>query len=42
MRQTNVMDTQRVKLSLIYRFNAAQSKYKGTGAGKETASRMKN
>ena len=42
MRQTNVMDTQRVKLSLIYRFNAAQSKYRGTGAGKETASRMKN
>ena len=40
--QTNMMDTQRVKLSLIYRFNAAQSKYKGTGAGKETASRIKN
>ena len=38
--QTNVFDTRRVTLSLTYRFNSAQSKYKGTGAGKEAASRM--
>ncbi|MGN0188669.1 MAG: outer membrane beta-barrel family protein, partial [Candidatus Cryptobacteroides sp.] len=41
IRQTNKMDTQRVVLSLRYRFNTAQSKYKGTGAGKEAAGRMK-
>ena len=38
--QTNVFDTRKVTLSLTYRFNSAQSKYKGTGAGKEAASRM--
>lgn len=40
MRQTNMMDTQRVKLSVRYRFNAVQSKYKGTGAGSDVRSRM--
>lgn len=39
--QTNLMDTQRIKLSVRYRFNAAQSKYKGTGAGQEVIGRMK-
>ena len=39
--QTNLMDTQRVKLSLRYNFNTAQSKYKGTGAGNDTRDRMK-
>lgn len=39
--QTNKMDTQRVKLSIRYRFNAAQSKYKGTGAGADVKNRMK-
>ena len=38
--QTNIFDNRRVTLSLTYRFNSAQSKYKGTGAGKEAASRM--
>ena len=38
--QTNLMDTQLVKFSLRYRFNAARSKYKGTGAGSDTRSRM--
>ena len=39
--QTNIMDTQRLKLSIRYRFNTAQSKYKGTGAGNDTRDRMK-
>ena len=38
--QNNMMDTQRVKLSIRYRFNAAQSKYKGTGAGSDVRRRM--
>ena len=38
--QTNRMDTQLVKLSLRYNFNAAQSKYRGTGAGSDSKSRM--
>ena len=38
--QTNMFDTQRIKFSLRYCFNTAQSKYKGTGAGKDTVSRM--
>ena len=38
--QTNRMDTQRVKLSLKYNFNTAQSKYKGTGAGQSVAGRI--
>ena len=38
--QTNLMDTQRIKLSLRYNFNTAQSKYRGTGAGSDARSRM--
>ena len=38
--QTNRMDTQRVKLSVRYNFNTAQSKYRGTGAGADSKSRM--
>ncbi|MCR5352220.1 MAG: outer membrane beta-barrel protein [Bacteroidales bacterium] len=34
-------DTQRVGISLRYRFNSAASKYKGTGAGADAKSRMK-
>ena len=40
IRQTNLMDTQRVKLSVRYNFNAAQSKYRGTGAGTDSKARM--
>ena len=38
--QTNRMDTQRVKLSVRYNFNTAQSKYRGTGAGSDSKGRM--
>jgi len=38
--QTNMMDTQRVKLSVRYNFNSAQSKYRGTGAGADSRARM--
>ena len=38
--QNNMMDTQRIALSVRYRFNTAASKYKGTGAGKDARSRM--
>ena len=38
--QTNAFDTRRIKLSIRYNFNTAQSKYKGTGAGKDTRDRM--
>ena len=38
--QTNLMDTQRIKFSLRYNFNTAQSKYRGTGAGQDTKNRM--
>ena len=41
IRQTNRMDRQRIKLSIRYNFNTAQSKYKGTGAGTDVRSRMK-
>ncbi len=39
--QSNRFDTQRVGVSLRYRFNTAASKYKGTGAGKDARDRMK-
>ena len=32
----------RLNISLRYTFNAQKSKYKGTGAGKDAAGRMKN
>jgi hypothetical protein len=38
--QTNMMDTQKVKLSIRYSFNTAQSKYRGTGAGADSKARM--
>ena len=38
--QTNKMDSQRIKFSIRYNFNTAQSKYRGTGAGKDTKGRM--
>ena len=38
--QTNVMDTQKVKFSIRYSFNTAQSKYRGTGAGSDNKARM--
>ena len=38
--QTNLMDTQKVKLSVRYNFNTAQSKYRGTGAGADSRARM--
>ena len=38
--QTLHTDTQRLTLSIRYRFNTAESKYKGTGAGKDAKSRM--
>ena len=38
--QTNIMDTQKVKFSIRYSFNKAQSKYRGTGAGTDEKARM--
>ena len=38
--QINIMDTQRIKFSIRYSFNTAQSKYKGTGAGADERARM--
>ena len=38
--QSNMMDTQRIVLSVRYRFNTASSKYKGTGAGQDARKRM--
>ena len=40
IQQTNLMDSQRVKLSVRYNFNTAQSKYRGTGAGADEKARM--
>ena len=40
--QSVLMDTQRLVFSLRYRFNTTESKYKGTGAGKDARSRMGN
>lgn len=39
--QSNVFDTQKVVLSVRYRFNSVKSKYKGTGAGNDARDRMK-
>ena len=38
--QTNLLDTQKVKLSVRYSFNTAQSKYRGSGAGADSKARM--
>ena len=40
IQQNNRYSTHKLMLSLIYRLNATRSKYKGTGAGKETQARM--
>ena len=39
--QSVFMDTQRLVFSIRYRFNTTDSKYKGTGAGKDARDRMK-
>ena len=36
----NYSDSQAVKLTISYRFNSVNSKYKGTGAGNEEKSRL--
>ncbi len=38
--QRDIYDFQRISLSAHYRFNATKSKYKGTGAGQDSRSRM--
>ena len=38
--QTNLLDMQKVKLSVRYSFNTAQSKYRGSGAGADNKARM--
>ena len=38
--QSNIFDTQKVKFSIRYNFNTAQSKYRGTGAGADERARM--
>ena len=38
--QTNLLDTQKVKLSVRYSFNTVQSKYRGSGAGADSKARM--
>ena len=40
IRQTNLMDLQRIKFSVRYNFNTAQSNYRGTGAGADEKARM--
>lgn len=40
IQQNNRFSTHKLMLSLIYRFNATRSKYKGTGAGKEAQARI--
>ena len=42
LNQHSINNRHRLDVSLRYTFNAQQSKYKGTGAGKEAASRMSN
>ena len=40
IQQNNRFSTHKLMFSLIYRFNATRSKYKGTGAGKDVQARM--
>ena len=40
IRQNNFIDNQRIKFSIRFNFNTAQSKYRGTGAGSDSKSRM--
>jgi hypothetical protein len=39
--QSVITDTRRIVFSVRYRFNSADSKYKGTGAGKDARDRMR-
>ena len=41
LNQSVKMDFQRITLSIRYRFNTVESKYKGTGAGKDAKDRMR-
>ena len=41
LNQSVKMDFQRITLSIRYRFNTTESKYKGTGAGQDVKDRMK-
>ncbi len=38
--QNNIMNSQKVKFTIRYSFNTVQSKYRGTGAGKDSRDRM--
>ncbi len=38
----NIRNYQRLNVSLRYNFNTTNSKYKGSGAGKESKARMGN
>jgi len=40
IRQTIMLDSQKIKFSVRYNFNTAQSKYRGTGAGSDSKNRM--
>lgn len=42
LNQRSYNNLQRLEVSLRYTFNAQQSKYKGSGAGKGVAERMGN
>jgi len=42
LQQNSLSTRHRLNVSLRYTFNAAQSKYKGTGAGREAVERMSN
>ena len=42
LNQHSINNRHRLDVSLRYTFNAQQSKYKGTGAGQDAISRMKN
>ena len=41
IQQNNRFSTHKLMFTVIYRLNATRSKYKGTGAGKETQARMR-
>ena len=41
IQQNNRFSTHKLNFTVIYRLNATRSKYKGTGAGKDTQERMK-
>ena len=42
IQQNNRYSTHKLQFTVIYRFNVTPSKYRGTGAGKDTQQRMKN